>query len=59
MKPAADATVIDTTGLGLDVVVARIEHEIRTTLAAGVDPDRAADLPTGDGCEFTEGRAGA
>jgi cytidylate kinase len=59
MKPAADATVIDTTGLALDVIVARIEQEIRASLAPGVDPDHAADLPTGDGWEFTEGRAGA
>jgi CMP/dCMP kinase len=29
MKPAADARVIDTTGLALDEVVARIEREIR------------------------------
>jgi cytidylate kinase len=59
MKPAADATVIDTTGLALDAVVSRIEQEIRAALAPGVDPERAADLPTGDGWEFFGGRTGA
>jgi hypothetical protein len=29
MKPAADACVIETTGLALEEVVAQIEHDIR------------------------------
>lgn len=33
MEPAADATVIDTTGLALDEVVGRIEREVRDRLA--------------------------
>lgn len=32
MKPAADAAIIDTTGMSLHDVVARIEHEIRSHL---------------------------
>jgi cytidylate kinase len=32
MKPAADATLIDTTGLSLDEVVARIERDVRARL---------------------------
>jgi cytidylate kinase len=43
MKPAADAVQIDTTGLSLDQVVARLETDIRGRLAAvpehrGEDP---------------------
>jgi cytidylate kinase len=59
MKPAADATVIDTTGLSLDVVVARIEHDVRAARATGVDAAATSDRPAGEGWEFTEGRAGA
>jgi cytidylate kinase len=38
MKPAADACVIDTTGLPLDHVIARIEREIRARLPDGPEP---------------------
>jgi cytidylate kinase len=37
MKPAADAAIIDTTGLPLDEVIARIEQEIRDRLRACPD----------------------
>ena len=48
MKPADDARVIDTTGLSLDRVIARIEREI-------VDrPDAGPDLPVKG--EHPEGR---
>jgi cytidylate kinase len=59
MKSAPDAKVIDTTGLSLEVVVARIEQEIRAALASGAQLDAASDPPAGGGCELTEGRAGA
>ncbi len=38
MKPAADASIIDTTGVGLDQVVALIEQDIRDHLAAATAP---------------------
>jgi cytidylate kinase len=34
MKPAADACIIDTTGLALDDVIARIEHDLHSRLAS-------------------------
>ncbi len=46
MKPAADARIIDTTGLALDEVVARIERDIRGDGAAvsrPSDPTRPAE----------------
>jgi cytidylate kinase len=59
MKPAADATVIDTTGLALDVVVSCIEQDIRADSHDSAGPDAGSDLPPTDGCELTEGRTGA
>lgn len=38
MKPAADAVQIDTTGLSLDQVVARLEADIRDRLATAQEP---------------------
>ena len=39
MKPAEDAVIIDTTGLSLDEVLARVESEVRSRLA----PEPAGD----------------
>src|SRR4051794_30316112 len=50
MKPAADAWVIDTTGLGLDEVIARIEQDIRDGIAAQANAEPQQRF---------EGRAGA
>jgi CMP/dCMP kinase len=50
MKPADDARVIDTTGLALDQVIARIDGEIRHRLEGRDDPS---------GSERPEGRDGA
>jgi cytidylate kinase len=50
MKPAADACVIDTTGLPLDQVIARIEQDIHDRLHTRPDPE-AGDRPRADGRE--------
>jgi hypothetical protein len=42
MKPAADATIVDTTGLSLDTVIASIEGAIRNRLRS-TDADADAD----------------
>jgi cytidylate kinase len=56
MKPAADACVIDTTGLPLDQVIARIERDIRDRLHAGPDGHAHAQAQSQ---ERPEGRDGA
>ena len=38
MRPAADATVIDTTGLSLDEVVDRIDRDVRERLDGAAVP---------------------
>ena len=57
MKPAADACLIDTTGLALDEVIARIEHDIHDRLQVSGDHD-GHPVP-GEVREPSEGRAGA
>jgi cytidylate kinase len=55
MKPAADASVIDTTGLALDQVIARIEHDVCDRLRAAAEVPGSERTCRGEGA----GRAGA